>query len=64
MHLNQIIIIHLQDEMKKEGWTIDYDGTLQLIEFDEDEITLDLQDSVMDSTKNWMMVPTMSLLVS
>ena len=64
MHLNQIIIIRLQDEMKKEGWTIDYDGTLQLIEFDEDEITLDLQDPVMDSTENWMMVPTMSLLVS
>ena len=67
MHLNQIIIIHLQDkcgEMKEEGWTIDCDGKLQLIEFVKDRITLNLQDSVMDITKKWMMVPTMCPLVS
>ena len=50
--------------MKKEEWTIDYDGKLQLIEFVEDRITLDLQDPVMDIKKNWIMVPTMFPLVS
>ena len=50
--------------MKEEGWTIDYDGKLQLIEFVKDRITLDLQDPVMDIKKNWMMVPTMFPLVS
>ena len=52
--------------MKKEDWTIDYDGKLQLIEFDEDEITLDLlmDDPVVDIKKNWMLVPRMFPLVS
>ena len=52
--------------MKKEDWTIDYDGKLQLIEFVEDGITLDLSvnDPVMDLDENWMLVPTMFPLVS
>ena len=52
--------------MKDEGWTIDVDGKLQLIEFDEDEITLDLQvdDPVMDIDKNWMLDPRIFPLVS
>ena len=70
MHLNQIVIIILLqtrcDEMKAEGWTIDVDGKLQLIEFDEDEITLELpvDDPVMDTDKNWMLVPRIFPLVS
>ena len=73
MHLNQIVIIYITillqtrcDEMKAEGWTIDVDGKLQLIEFDEDEITLELpvDDPVMDTDKNWMLVPRIFPLVS
>ena len=43
--------------MKNEGWTIDDDGELQLIEFDEEGITLDLPvaNPVMDIDKNWML---------
>ena len=52
--------------MKVEGWTIDDDGKLQLIEFDEDGITLDLpvDKPVMDIDKNWMLVPRMFPLVN
>ena len=52
--------------MKNKGWTIDDDGELQLIEFDEDEITLDLpvDDPAMDIGNNWMLVPRMFPLVS
>ena len=52
--------------MKNKGWTIDDDGELQLIEFDEDEITLDLpvDDPVLDIDKNWMLVPRMFPLVN
>ena len=52
--------------MKKEDWTIDDDGKLQLIEFVKDDITLDLpvDDPVMDIKKNWMLVPIMFPLVS
>ena len=73
MHLNQIVIIYITillqtrcDERKAEGWTIDVDGKLQLIEFDEDEITLDLpvDDPVMDIDNNWMLVPRMFPLVN
>ena len=73
MHLNQIVIIYITillqtrcDERKAEGWTIDVDGKLQLIEFDEDEITLDLpvDDPVMDIDNNWMLVPRISPLVN
>ena len=51
--------------MNKDGWTFDDDGKL-LIEFEEDEITLDLpvDDPVMDKKKNWMLVPITPLLVS
>ena len=53
--------------MKDEGWTIDVDGKLQLIEFDKsDEITLDLpvDDPVMDIDNNWMLDPRIFPLVS
>ena len=52
--------------MKDEGWRIDDDGKLQLIEFDEDEITLDLpvDKPDMDMDKNWMLVPRMFPLVN
>ena len=52
--------------MKNEGWIIDDDGELQLIDFDKDEITLDLpvDDPVMDIKKNWMLVPRIFPLVS
>ena len=52
--------------MKVEGWTIDDDGKLQLIEFDKDEITLDLpvDKPVMDIKNNWMLVPRMFPLVN
>ena len=52
--------------MKGEGWTIDDDGKLQLIEFDEDEITLDLpvDKPAMDIKENWMLVPRIFPLVN
>ena len=52
--------------MKNKGWTIDDDCELQLIEFDEGEITLDLpvDDPVMDIKENWMLVPRMFPLVN
>ena len=52
--------------MKNKGWIIDDDDELQLIDFDKDEIILDLpvDDPAMDNKKNWRLVPRIFPLVS
>ena len=58
--------LHLQaryDEMEKKGWTIDDDNELQLIEFEQDEIILDLQ-PVEDIDENWILYPRIYPLVN
>ena len=59
--------LHLQarpyDEMEKKGWTIDDDNELQLIEFEQDKIILDLQ-PVEDIDENWILDPRIYPLVN